>query len=324
MPPMINRLIWEKCVSKRWCVKIKFPKFERCWQLDGCVRVVEEGGTFFLELQLEGIRKRFDIANACVSLPAPPFELKVCVADIEVSDGRPVSFSIVVQGCIGVDLPRPLPDLRECVTLYAAKISLPSLSLREALRLQLIDEVDALGSEEELTLVMEADLSAARVDSILRLSAYAGDDAHVESRGSATMFQPVLQLLNPGTREQLLVADVETPDNGYVAKRVVKGKTPPGIAVAGSVYPVILELEREARPIYLPVVTWVRLLAPRLTLDPKVHSQITAFVMLNGSVMGRASIDTSTDAAVDEEAAASFAKQAFDQYSATNKKYEIG
>jgi hypothetical protein len=49
-PIATTSVIWEKCVEKKWEIKIG-RRVVASWTLNGCVRLIEDGGTIYVELQ---------------------------------------------------------------------------------------------------------------------------------------------------------------------------------------------------------------------------------------------------------------------------------
>ena len=106
--------IWEQCYDHQWCVHIPLDG-NRCFGIHACVRVVEDSGSFFLELQLNGVVKRINLANVCVDLPVSIFDLKVCIANLFIGGIHTlIQFDISLDGCIKVDVgPIHLEELCE-------------------------------------------------------------------------------------------------------------------------------------------------------------------------------------------------------------------
>ncbi|REJ58384.1 MAG: hypothetical protein DWQ51_01690 [Microcystis wesenbergii TW10] len=126
-PIAINSVIWEKCVEKKWEIKIR-GRVVASWTLNGCVRLIEDGGTIYVELQIEGERARFALTNTCFPLRYTIFTLEGCFSNIVFENNRPKSFDVVINACIdvGIDLGFPIGrvGIKECVELYRQKISL--------------------------------------------------------------------------------------------------------------------------------------------------------------------------------------------------------
>jgi hypothetical protein len=126
-PIAINSVIWEKCVEKKWEIKIR-GRVVASWTLNGCVRLIEDGGTIYVELQIEGERARFALTDTCFPLRYTIFTLEGCFSNIVFENNRPKSFDIVINACIDVSIDLGFPigrvGIKECVELYKQKISL--------------------------------------------------------------------------------------------------------------------------------------------------------------------------------------------------------
>jgi hypothetical protein len=80
-PIAINSVIWEKCVEKKWEIKIR-GRVVASRTLNGCVRLIEDGGTIYVELQIEGERARFALTDTCFPLRYTIFTLEGCFSNI--------------------------------------------------------------------------------------------------------------------------------------------------------------------------------------------------------------------------------------------------
>jgi hypothetical protein len=125
----VASVIWEKCVEKKWELKI-YGTVIASWTLKGCVRLLEEGGTIYVELQIESERARFALTNACFPFRYTIFTLEGCFSNIVFQGNRPTSFDIVINGCIDVSYRGY--GIKECVELYRQKISLFALTDADA------------------------------------------------------------------------------------------------------------------------------------------------------------------------------------------------
>lgn len=94
-------VIWEKCFAEKLCVRIPFDGRKCTPEVRGCVRLLVEGGRFYVELELLGQRVRREIGNACFELKYGIGKLKVCLSGIDLSGGRLRSITIRADVCIG-------------------------------------------------------------------------------------------------------------------------------------------------------------------------------------------------------------------------------
>jgi len=126
-PIAITSVIWEKCVEKKWAIKIR-GKEVASWTFNGCVRLTEDGGTIYVGLQIEGERVRFALTDTCFPLRYTIFTLEGCFSNIVFENNRPKSFDVVINACIDVSVKLPFPigrvGIKECVELYKQKVSL--------------------------------------------------------------------------------------------------------------------------------------------------------------------------------------------------------
>jgi hypothetical protein len=100
-PVSINRIIWERCFDAEECVKIPFDG-RKCLGIHACVRIIEEGGVFFAELQVFGSRIRYALANVCYPVYSVGVaSLEVCTTNINAPNGNLESLDITVKGCVG-------------------------------------------------------------------------------------------------------------------------------------------------------------------------------------------------------------------------------
>jgi hypothetical protein len=118
--PQILRVIWEKCFREEVCVQIPFDG-KRCVAIEACVRLIEEGGSYYVELQLFGHRVRHGIANVCYPVVEIAIgRLKVCTSDLVIDNGQLKSVKLTVQGCVGADI-GPI-HVEKCWDLYSGTI----------------------------------------------------------------------------------------------------------------------------------------------------------------------------------------------------------
>lgn len=119
-PVRVSRVIWEQCFREEVCVKIPFDG-KKCAALEACVRIIEEGGSYFVELQLFGHRIRHGIADVCYPVFTVAIgRLKVCTSKLVFEGGKLKSVTLTAQGCIGTRI-GPIP-LEKCWHLYSGTI----------------------------------------------------------------------------------------------------------------------------------------------------------------------------------------------------------
>lgn len=111
--------IWEQCASKEWCLKVPFDG-DRCFSVTACVRVLQEGATFFLEIEAGGNRERMRLADACIETRYYVFAAKACAANVKIQ-AHTLDFDIVIKLCIDVDL-GPIGHIQECVDVYSQHV----------------------------------------------------------------------------------------------------------------------------------------------------------------------------------------------------------
>ena len=113
-------VIWEACAGKKWCVHIPFDG-DKCLEARACIRVIEEGGNFFLEIEIAGNRQRIPLGNSCVEARYYVFAAKVCVANFSAS-AHSLSFDVVLRLCIDANI-GPI-HIGECVDLYSQHVNI--------------------------------------------------------------------------------------------------------------------------------------------------------------------------------------------------------
>ena len=125
-------VIWEACAGKKWCVHIPFDG-DKCLEARACIRVIEEGGNYFLEVEVAGNRARMALGNSCVEARYYVFAAKVCVANFAPSAHR-LDFDVVLRLCIDANI-GPI-HIGECVDIYSQHVSIGFFT---------VDELKALG-----------------------------------------------------------------------------------------------------------------------------------------------------------------------------------
>ena len=99
-----SQVIWRQGFKQELCADIPFIG-RQCVSASAEVRVLEEGGTYYLEIEVLGYTERYNLADAC--FPAVSYGLasvKVCVKNPDISGGVLKSFSITAELCIGAKL----------------------------------------------------------------------------------------------------------------------------------------------------------------------------------------------------------------------------
>jgi hypothetical protein len=100
LPKALSRVWWEHCDNKKICAP--WPAQDKCLEANVCVRVFEENGKFFLEIEILGNRAKWELANLCVDYSIAIAKASVCITNIKFkSNGQLDSFDILVNFCIG-------------------------------------------------------------------------------------------------------------------------------------------------------------------------------------------------------------------------------
>ncbi len=103
-------VIWEECVNEEICIKIPFVG-KKCVTIKACVRLIRETGSIFVEVEAQGGRWRYNLANACYTVIEWGIaRIRLCV---EAIDG---GARIVLEGCLGVD------GVKKCWTLVGQDV----------------------------------------------------------------------------------------------------------------------------------------------------------------------------------------------------------
>lgn len=120
---------WEQCWNPKVCVPIPFDG-EQCVGASICVRIVEDGGAFYLEAELNGSAIRYELANACI----PAFSigiatLEACVTNLDIQNGQLKGLHLTVKLCIGADI-GPI-HVGKCWDLFGQDIVFSHLSAKD-------------------------------------------------------------------------------------------------------------------------------------------------------------------------------------------------
>ena len=155
----ILSVIWEECIDKKICIKLPIIG-KKCVRIRACVRIIQESGTIYVEVEAFGKRWRYALTNACHTVIEWGIgRLRLCVGTI--SGG----VRIVLQGCIAVD------GIKKCWTLIAKEIRFVKLSELKEGELVMLGFADssikgfALDPTEELGAV-ESELSDSEADNV--------------------------------------------------------------------------------------------------------------------------------------------------------------
>lgn len=117
---------WEKCWDPQICAHIPFDH-DKCLRAHICVRIIEDSGSFYLEVEIEGHRARYGLTNACIPTFAVGIaHLDVCAANVQVNNGVLQSLELIVKACIGGDI-GPI-HLEKCWDLFNETIKFTTLS----------------------------------------------------------------------------------------------------------------------------------------------------------------------------------------------------
>lgn len=115
------QVIWEKCFKEEVCVKIPFDG-KKCVSASGCVRILLEGGVYKLEVELFGKRKKFDLANQCITaFTVGIASLKVCISKLKIEGGKLKGLRVTARLCIGTKI-GPI-NVEKCWDVIATDIN---------------------------------------------------------------------------------------------------------------------------------------------------------------------------------------------------------
>jgi hypothetical protein len=114
---------WQKCVEKTWEIKNPITgRVIKSWTLKGCIRIFDQDGTLYIELQIDDLKQKFALTDTCYKLRKYVFVLEACISDLELDGIKPKSFKIVINGCI--DASYKGIGIKECLKLYETRVSL--------------------------------------------------------------------------------------------------------------------------------------------------------------------------------------------------------
>ena len=168
-------VIWEACAGKKWCVHIPFDG-EKCLDAQACVRVLEEGGNFYFEVQIGGEHARIPLGNSCAEARYYVFAAKACIANLNIT-AHSINFDIVLRLCIDANI-GPI-HIGECVDVYQQHIAIGFFTVNELAKFGFphpavgaMSKGKNLGNERAYASVETAPSSGARdalADALLRM-----------------------------------------------------------------------------------------------------------------------------------------------------------
>jgi hypothetical protein len=100
-PVQIYSVIWEECWERELCVKIPWDGKKCTDPVGACLRIIEESGTYYIELALLGESIRYELASLCYpaySIGIATFS--ICTNDLAIN-GENISFNLIAKLCIG-------------------------------------------------------------------------------------------------------------------------------------------------------------------------------------------------------------------------------
>jgi len=148
-------VIWERCWDPGFCVHIPWPwNKDVCVSAHVCVRIAEDQGRYYAEIQLNGVSQQFDLIDTCYpALTIGLASLEVCTQDPQFDQGKLKSVRIVVKACVGIDF-GPV-HARRCFDLLNEVITFFYLKGSDLQALGLIDRA----SDEQIVVYVEGTLS---------------------------------------------------------------------------------------------------------------------------------------------------------------------
>jgi hypothetical protein len=117
-------VLWERCERKEWCVNIPFDG-KKCVSASGCVRLIEESGNYYLEIEIGDVRQRMNLGNSCIEARWYVFAAKVCLGNVQQA-GSTISFDVILRLCVDVNL-GPI-HIGECVDLFRQHVEIHLLT----------------------------------------------------------------------------------------------------------------------------------------------------------------------------------------------------
>jgi len=126
-------IIWQACAEREWCVQIPFDG-KKCIGARACIRVLEENGDYFLEIEIAGARERMPLGNSCLEARYYVFAAKVCVANMQATP-HSLDFDVVLRLCIDANI-GPI-HIGECVDIYRQHVRIGFFTVDELAKLDL-------------------------------------------------------------------------------------------------------------------------------------------------------------------------------------------
>lgn len=112
-------VVWEQCFKEEICVNIPFDG-KKCLTAQACIRILENGGEYFVELQVFGNKVRYKLASTCFPVYTIGIaSLQVC-ASVQASE-----ICLVVKLCIGGKIDGI--NLEKCWKVYEGCIAFISV-----------------------------------------------------------------------------------------------------------------------------------------------------------------------------------------------------
>ena len=135
---MAGRIIWQQSYNHKWCVHIPWPvNKDVCLTLDVGIALIEDNGSFVLEVKANGLTKDINLANVCVPIPVGPFSVQVCIANLALTGGN-VAFDLVVKACVDANI-GPI-HVNQCVNLVSQHIAVHLLAKTHLLAFGITEE----------------------------------------------------------------------------------------------------------------------------------------------------------------------------------------
>jgi len=110
MAVTITSVVWQACIDEERCISIFGKKY--CIRITGCIRILFENNSYYLEIEAFGNRWRWNLSNACYTFWTVGIaSFKICANP---TGGNGVHLAL--EGCLGVD------SISKCWTIYAADV----------------------------------------------------------------------------------------------------------------------------------------------------------------------------------------------------------
>lgn len=110
-----DAVIWEQCFKEEICVNIPFDG-KKCLKAEACIRILENNGEYFIELQVFGNKVRYKLASTCFPV------YTIGIASLQVcASVKETEICLVVKLCIGGKIDGI--DLEKCWKVYEGCIA---------------------------------------------------------------------------------------------------------------------------------------------------------------------------------------------------------